>query len=143
MKQLAGISILFFAGTAILAANDVLTLRPGKYEETVVTEMKGRRLSAPQVHSKCIHAADLKNPEAIFNERVGVRFATDKTCTTHNLSIGGGKLSYDEDCQNRKVHVEATFSSTEYTAVRQVVAKRGPTAFTYRIKAKRTGECSQ
>lgn len=144
MRRLGMVFCLFVLSAVILLANTALGLKPGMYEETSTMEMNGKAMSKPTVHSKCIDAADLQEPEAVFNERIFKRYKPDPACTTHNLTNSGGKISYDEDCTNRKVHVDATVSSSEYSAVRSVTPKSGRAmAFTYRMKGKRTGECSK
>ncbi len=143
MRQLGVGFCLFIFCAAVLVANTALGLKTGKYEETVTIEMNGKAMSEPNVHSKCISAEDLQEPEAVFNERVFKRYKPDPTCATHNLTNSGGKISYDEDCTNRKVHVDATVSGTEYSAVRSVTAKSGSSAFTYKMKGKRTGDCAK
>jgi hypothetical protein len=143
MKQLGMLVVLLITDAAVLLANTAVGLKPGKYEETATMEMNGKPTSRPGVHTKCIDSKDLEDPEAIFNERIFVRYKPDPTCTTHNLTNSGGRISYDEDCTNRKVHVDATVSGAEYSAVRSVTPKTGTTAFTYRMTGKRTGDCSK
>ncbi len=143
MKNLGIPILLLMTSASVLPANSVVDLKPGKYQETTTMEMNGKATSQPNIHIKCISADDLQHPEAIFNERVFKLYKPDPACATHNLTTSGGKIAYDEDCANRKVHVDATVSGTEYSAVRSVTPKSGSMGFTYRMKGKRTGECSK
>lgn len=143
MKQPGMMILLLTTGAAALFASSAMGLKPGKYEETTTMEMNGKPTSQPAIHTKCISSEDIQDPEAVFNERIFARYKPDPTCTRRNLTNSAGKISYDEDCTNRKVHVDATFSDTQYSAVRSVTPRSGPMAFTYRISGKRTGNCSK
>lgn len=142
MKTVWGIFLLFMACGVAVAVGNGVGLKPGRYDVTTTMSLSGKSMS-PNTKSRCIAASDLQDPERIFNERFLDGFKPESKCSEHNVKINGSKVSYDEDCPNRSVHVDATVSETGYSAVRSVTPK-SPRAlpFTYKISAKRTGDCT-
>lgn len=129
------------------AADPTVNLQPGKYEiaTTVEMTMNGVSKAYPSKTAiRCLTSAQLADPEHVFNERVGANYHPDPSCTQHSLKSSSTSVSYDEDCSNRTVHVDAALSSTSYSAVRKVLPKdpRAP-HMTYKVSGKRTGECSK
>jgi hypothetical protein len=142
MKTFSVLCLLLISGSSVLLASSAVSLKPGKYEVTGIREMNGKQYPGHSI--RCISAADLEDPEAVFNERVFARYKPDPSCTQHNLTNSGGKLSYDEHCANRTVHVDATLSGTEYSAVRSVTPKAsGALGFTFKMTGKRIGDCTK
>lgn len=128
-------------------ASEPIPLRPGRYSVTTVMSVNGKKM-APAMKRRCITSVDLQDPERIFNDGFLNNFRPDPNCTERNLKINGNKISYDEECAKPTisactVHVEATVSETEYSAVRSVKAKspRAP-SMDYAISAKRAGACA-
>lgn len=141
--------ILLVLALSVLAfaADPAVNLQPGKYEITTTVEMTmngSSKTYPPQTTAHCLTADSLADPEQVFNERIvlAARYHPDTSCTQHGLKNTPTSVSYDEDCTNRSIHVEATLSSTSYTTIRRVVPKdpRAP-QMTYNIAGKRTGEC--
>ena len=129
------------------AADPAVNLQPGKYEVATIMEMtmNGNSKTYPsQTTTRCLTPAQLADPEQVFNERVAAAYRPDPSCTQHNLKTSSTAVSYDEDCNNRTVHVDATLSSTSYSAVRNVLPKspRAP-HMSYKITGKRTGDCAK
>jgi uncharacterized protein DUF3617 len=129
------------------AANPAVNLQPGKYEIATSIEMtmNGNSKTYPsRTTTRCLTPAQLADPEEVFNERVAASYHSDPSCTQHSLKTSSTSISYDEDCNNRTVHVDANLSSTSYSAVRKVLPKdpRAP-HMTYKTTGKRTGDCAK
>jgi hypothetical protein len=129
------------------ATDPAVNLQPGKYEIATSVEMtmKGNSKTYPsQITTRCLTPTQLADPEQVFNERVAAAYRPDPSCTQHSLKASSTSVSYDEDCNNRTVHVDATLSPTSYSAVRKVLPKdpRAP-HMAYKITGKRTGDCAK
>lgn len=111
------------ASSAPSAAAANVELKPGKYAFTVTYEVQDQRQNESRTGTRCIAAADLDNPEKIFNDRLLAREKSDESCTVSGLKSSGGRISYDADCQNRLVHVEGTIGNTGFSVVREVKPK--------------------
>jgi len=140
-------SVLIVSSIALSAAAAV-GLQPGKYEVTTQIEMtvRGTKQSLPPERptNRCVTAAELGDPEAIFNERAFTKYTPDPKCTERNVKTSAAAVSYDLECDNRTVHVEATLTPTSYNAVRSVTPKAdNAAAMTYKTSGKRTGECGK
>ncbi len=129
------------------AASPAINIQPGKYEilNSMEMTMNANSKTYPsRTATRCLTPAQLTDPEQVFNERFGANYRPDTSCTQHNLKTSSTSVSYDEDCNNRTVHVDAALLSTSYSAVRKVLPKdpRAP-RMTYKISAKRIGECTK
>lgn len=129
------------------AADPTINIQPGKYEIATSMEMTmnaNSKTYPSQTTTRCLTPALLTDPEQVFNERFAANYHPDPSCARHSLKSSSTSVSYDEDCNNRTVHVDATLSSTSYSAVRKVLPKdpRAP-HMTYKITGKRTGECTK
>jgi uncharacterized protein DUF3617 len=136
----------FALSTVALAAPQAVNLEPGQYEVTsVLTVMvNGAAQSSPRKvrpETRCLTSTELADPEAVFNERILVKYVPDPACLQRNLKTSPTALSYDEDCDNRRVHVEVTLASTSYEAVRTVMPKAPAPQTAYKISGKRIGDC--
>jgi Protein of unknown function (DUF3617) len=147
MRVLRITLLVLMVSPLAFAADSPVNLQPGKYEVATAIEMtmNGNSKTYPsQTTTRCVTAAQLSDPEEVFNERVAGHYRSDPSCTRGSLKTSSDSISYDEDCNNRTVHVEATYSSTSYSAVRKVLPKdpRAP-HMTYKITGKRTGDCTK
>ena len=129
------------------AADPIVNLQPGKYEVTLNAEMtmNGAQQTYPgRPSTRCVTPTQLSDPEQVFNKRFLVNYHPDPSCTRNNFKNSATALSYDEDCNNRSVHLDASLAGTSYNAVRKVVPKdpRAP-QMTYKIVGKRTGDCGK
>jgi hypothetical protein len=129
------------------ATGPAVNLQAGMYEIATSVEMtmNGNSKTYPsKTTTRCLTPAQLADPEQVFNERVAAAYHPDPSCTQHSLKTSSTSVSYDEDCNNRTVHVDATLSPTSYSAVRKVLPKdsRAP-QMAYKITGKRTGDCSK
>jgi hypothetical protein len=109
---------LLFAGAAVC---DPIGLKPGKFAVRVVSQMgRASGNEAGELADRCISAADLKNPEVVFNDGVLTRFKPDPKCKMNNLTVSAGKASYDLACEDRSIHVSATYSENHFEVIRVV-----------------------
>ncbi|HKF51904.1 MAG TPA: DUF3617 family protein [Candidatus Acidoferrales bacterium] len=148
MLRIPVVSLLFV--TVILAISAPLTtaatveLKPGKYAFTVTYEVQDQRQNESRTGARCIVTADLDNPEKIFNDRLLASDKSEESCTVSGLQSGGGRISYDADCQNRLVHVEGTIANTEFSVVREVKPKASHgVSLKLTLMGKRTGDCDK
>jgi len=127
----------------VIAAPESIRLKPGRYEVLQQMMVNGKAEPESRPDSRCITTTDLQNPEAVFNAASLGEFRADATCVVRGLKADGSKVSYDADCSNRTVHVDATLlSDGEFTAVRSVTAKSArAVSMVYKLGGKRTGEC--
>jgi len=142
-KQVFATAICCSIAAVVLAAPETIRLKPGRYAVSQQMSVNGKAEPESRPDSRCITPTDLQNPEAIFNAASLGEFRADATCVVRGLKADGSKVSYDADCSNRTVHVDATLlSDGEFTAVRSVTAKsaRG-VSMIYKLGGKRTGEC--
>jgi hypothetical protein len=143
------LTLLAFAlSTVALAAPQPVNLEPGKYAITSVLTVMVDGVAQPSRRkvrpaTRCLTSTDLADPEAVFNERVLVKYVPDPACIQGNLKTSATELSYDEDCDNRRVHVDVTLASTSYEAVRTVMPKAPAPQTAYKITGKRIGDCGK
>ncbi|HLW54760.1 MAG TPA: DUF3617 family protein [Candidatus Angelobacter sp.] len=132
-------AVPFFA-----AAAAAIGLQPGEFLFTITYQIQGAGKGTSSTNSRCIAAADLDNPEKVFNDRVFADFKADESCTVRDFKSSGGKISYDADCSNRVAHVEGRLTSTEFWVIRDVTPKasRG-VSLKLTLTGKRTGECTK
>jgi len=110
--------IALMAGAALC---QTIGMKPGLYEVRTALQMVGGRRREESIPARrCITATELKNPEAVFNDRVLERFKPDPKCSTKNLTVSAGKASYELACDDRSVHVTATYNDTHFEVVRDV-----------------------
>ena len=141
-------SFLFTLSTMALAAPQAVNLEPGQYEVTSVLTVMDNGVPQPSARkvrpaSRCLTSTELADPEALFNERILVTYVPDPACIQRNLKMSPTALSYDEECDNRRIHVEVTLKSTSYEAVRTVLPKAPAPQTTYKISGKRIGDCGK
>lgn len=137
---------LFLTAFLLAAAyvlGSAMELKPGKYQVKTRTALAGHDQGEDRGKTLCITSTDLEDPERIFNERFFLTHKADPTCTTKNLQNEHGKLSYDEDCDDRLIHVDATLFEGEYAAVRTVNPKSGAISVTFTMTGKRVGDCKE
>lgn len=146
--RVLGLTLLALMLSPLAFATDAaVNLQPGKYEIATSVEMTMNGISKTypsHTTTRCLTPAELADPEQVFNEHVAAAYRPDPSCTQHSLKTSSTSVSYDEDCNNRTVHVDATLSPTSYSAVRKVLPKdpRAP-HMAYKIAGKRTGDCAR
>jgi hypothetical protein len=144
LKQIFAMAICCSIAAVVLASPESIHLKPGRYAVSQQMKVNGQAEPESRPDSRCITASDLQNPEAVFNAASLGEFRADATCVVRSLKADGSKVSYDADCSNRIVHVDATLvSEGEFSAVRSVTAKsaRG-VSMVYKLGGKRTGDCT-
>jgi hypothetical protein len=117
-------------------------LRPGQYLLTVTSQVQGERPSQSRSGTRCITESDLGNPEAVFSDQIAATRKGEAPCFVKELKNADGKISYDAECANRRVHVEGGLSGTEFSVVRMVRPKASPRILLkFVVSGKRTGDC--
>lgn len=128
---------------ASVALCETIGLKPGLYDVRTAMQMEGgRRREGNPPARHCITAAELKDPEALFNDRVLDRFKPDPKCATKNLNFSVGKVSYELSCEDRTVRVTATYNDTHFEVIRNVKpANPEAIPFVSILSGGRVGDC--
>lgn len=130
------------AAVAAFAAAPTLELKPGEYAVTITYQVQEQRQDAPLTAIRCITAADLGDPEKIFNLRAVTSERKEDTCSMKNLKSVNGQISYDAECSNRTVHVEGKVSDVAFSVVRTVTPKANrKVSLRSTVKGTRTADC--
>lgn len=127
---------------AALAQSTDLPLRPGHYSVTSTSQNPGQAAGPGNGGQHCLTAADMKDPEVVFDPAFYATNRKNDTCHVTNFSRNGSSITYDVQCPRAFVHVEATISGDTFKGSRVVKPRPGAaTRVTYTFEGKRTGEC--
>ncbi|HLW80880.1 MAG TPA: DUF3617 family protein [Candidatus Acidoferrales bacterium] len=141
-KMTIVIALAALFGALAAAATMDLKLKPGKYALTVTYEVQDQRQNQSRSATRCIRAADLDNPEKIFDDQVAATPKEKDACSVKDLKNADGKISYDAQCANRTVHVEGTLTGGGFSVVRTVIPKGNQgISLKFTVSGKRTGDC--
>jgi hypothetical protein len=118
-------------------------LKPGEYQLTAVTETSSGEAGKPDTHSRCVRDEHLANPDAVFNYYRLNGFNPNPSSRVMNVSMQGGKVSYEVEGAHAITHVEAMVSNNGFSVVRKATPK-GDKALSVimKIDGKRTGDCA-
>ncbi len=120
-----------------------IPLKPGEYQITAVTETSNGEAGKPDTRTRCMKDEHLANPDAVFNYYVMNGFKPKPSNKVTNLSIHGGKVSYDIEGPHAMTRVEGTVSSTTFSVVRKAMPTSGTGLLvTMKVDGKRTGDCT-
>lgn len=140
LKSALVIAVAVLCVRAAAAAN--VDLKPGKYALTITYEVQDQRQNESRSGTRCITARDLDDPEKIFNDQMVATPKEEQACSVKGLKSTGGKISYDAECPNRRVHVEGDLSGTEFSVVRTVKPKASEeVSLKFTVRGRRTGDC--
>ena len=124
------------------AGADPLPMKPGKYQVISAIGSKTGKSGEPKKTTRCLRAAEMENPDYVFNARVIDAYKPDATCKAGDVEIKDGKIAYTSECKFEKVRVEGVASSTAYAVMRTATSKAsGGVTLTSTLEAKRIGEC--
>lgn len=128
---------------AVPVQAESIPLKPGEYQLTAVTESSNGEEGKPDTRSRCVKDEHLANPDAVFNYYTLSGFKPNPSSRVMNVSMQGGKVSYDVEGAYAITRVEATVSSTGFSVVRKATPKTDKAlSVTMKIDAKRTGDCA-
>lgn len=128
-------------GVAPVRAESV-PLKPGEYQVTAVTDASNGEAGKPDTRTRCVREEHLANPDAVFNYYAVNGFQPNPTSKVVNVSIQGGKVSYDIEGVYAVTRVEGTMSPTGFSVVRKATPKGDHAlSVTMKVDAKRTGDC--
>ncbi len=117
-------------------------LKPGEYQVTAVTDASNGEAGKPDTRTRCVREEHLANPDAVFNYYAVNGFQPNPTSKVVNVSIQGGKVSYDIEGVYAVTRVEGTMSPTGFSVVRKATPKGDHAlSVTMKVDAKRTGDC--
>ncbi|MCS6319206.1 MAG: hypothetical protein H8K05_15810 [Nitrospira sp.] len=117
-------------------------LKPGEYQVTAVTDASNGEAGKPDSRTRCVKEEHLANPAAVFNYYAVNGFQPNPSNKVLNVSIQGGKVSYDIEGVYAVTRVEGTVSSTGFAVVRKATPKGDHAlSVTMKVDAKRTGDC--
>ncbi|MEK6804748.1 MAG: DUF3617 family protein [Nitrospirota bacterium] len=117
-------------------------LKPGEYQVTAVTDASNGEAGKPDTRTRCVKEEHLANPDAVFNYYALNGFQPNPSSKVVNMSIQGGKVSYDIEGVYAVTRVEGTVSPTEFSVVRKATPKGDHAlSVTMKVDAKRTGDC--
>lgn len=117
-------------------------LKPGEYQVTAVTDASNGEAGKPDSRTRCVKEEHLANPDAVFNYYAVNGFQPNPSNKVLNVSIQGGKVSYDIEGVYAVTRVEGTVSSTGFSVVRKATPKGDHAlSVTMKVDAKRTGDC--
>lgn len=140
LKTLTAIAMA--CALATIASARSVDLKPGRYEVTVTYEVQHERQNQSQTTARCIRPPDLGMPERIFNDRPGYAPGPEELCRVKDFKSGTGKISYDAECSNRRVHVEGTVDESGFSVIRTVTPRTGQAVpLEFMIRGRRTGDC--
>ena len=121
-------------GVAPVRAESV-PMKPGEYQVTAVTDASNGEAGKPDTRTRCVREEHLANPDAVFNYYALNGFQP-------NVSMHGGKVSYDIEGVYAVTRVEGTVSPTGFSVVRKATPKGDHAlSVTMKVDAKRTGDC--
>lgn len=124
-------------------ATPIVTLEPGSYTVTITYEVQNQRQNEPRIATRCITAADLRDPETIFSAQAGPAQTKGQECAVKKFRSTNRMLSYEAECPNRTVHVEGTLSADGFSVVRSVTPKGNEKVqLKFAVRGRRTGDCS-
>ena len=125
------------------AQAESLPLKPGEYQITAVTELTNGEAGKPATHTRCVKDEHLANPDAVFNYYVTNGFKPKPSNKVMNVSIQGGKISYDIEGPHAMTRVEGTVSSSTFSVVRKATPSSGKgVVVTMKVDGERTGDCT-
>ena len=117
-------------------------LKPGEYQVTAVTDASNGEAGKPDSRTRCVKEEHLANPDAVFNYYAVNGFQPNPSNKVLNVSIQGGKVSYDIEGVYAVTRVEGTVSPTGFSVVRKATPKGDHAlSVTMKVDAKRTGDC--
>jgi len=121
---------------------ELVPLKPGEYHVTAVTDASNGEAGKPDSRTRCVKEEHLANPDAVFNYYAVNGFQPNPSNKVLNVSIQGGKVSYDIEGVYAVTRVEGTVSSTGFSVVRKATPKGDHAlSVTMKVDAKRTGDC--
>ena len=121
---------------------DPLPLKPGKYEVVSTIGNKAGNLGEPKKTTRCLRAAEMQNPDYVFNARLIDAYKPDPSCKAGDVAVRDGKMSYTSDCKFEKVLVEGGASETAYSVTRTAKSKAsGGVTLKSTLEGRRIGEC--
>lgn len=130
-----------FSAVAIAQSVD-LPLKPGRYSVTSTSQTPGQAAGPGTSGQRCVSAADMKDPENLFDPAVVATSRGNEACKVQNFSRDGNSISYDVQCPRAFVRVEATLSGDSYKGSRDVKPRPGAaTRVIYAFQGKRVGDC--
>ncbi|MCS6263805.1 MAG: hypothetical protein H8K11_08595 [Nitrospira sp.] len=128
-------------GVAPVRAESV-PMKPGEYQVTAVTDASNGEAGKPDTRTRCVREEHLANPDAVFNYYALNGFQPNPSSRVVNVSIQGGKVSYDIEGVYAVTRVEGTVSPTGFSVVRKATPKGDHAlSVTMKVDAKRTGDC--
>ena len=140
--------LLYVVGGVLMGASPAWTesipLKPGEYQLTAVTETSSGEAGKPDTHSRCVRDEHLANPDAVFNYYRLNGFNPNPSSRVMNVSMQGGKVSYEVEGAHAITQVEAMVSNNGFSVVRKATPK-GDKALSVimKIDGKRTGDCAR
>ncbi len=121
---------------------DPLPIKPGKYEVVSQAGIRSGKTSEPKKTTRCLRAAEMANPDYVFNARVIDAYKPDASCKASEPVIADGKIKYVSDCQVEKVTVEGAISETGYSVTRTAKSKSsGGVSLISTLEGKRIADC--
>jgi hypothetical protein len=129
--------------TAVTTAQSIdLPLTPGIYSVTSTSQTPGQAAGPGTSGQHCVNAADMKDPENLFDPAVVATSRRNEACKVQNFSRDGNSITYDVQCPRAFIHVEAKLSGNSYAGTRDVKPRPGAaTRVIYAFQGKRVGDC--
>lgn len=142
MRHTLAVCVLAIFAAVAIAQSVGLPLKPGRYSVTSTSQTPGQAAGPGTSGQRCVGAADMKDPENLFDPAVVATSRRNAACKVQNFSRDGNSISYDVQCPRAFVHVEATLSADSFKGSRDVKPRPGAaTRVIYAFQGKRVGDC--
>jgi uncharacterized protein DUF3617 len=142
MRPIHALSLLATFAAVTTGQSVDLPLKPGIYSVTSTSQTPGQPASPGTSGQHCVSAADMKDPENVFDPAVVATSRRNEACKVQNFSRDANSIAYDVQCPRAFVHVEAKLSANSYTGTRDVKPRPGAaTRVIYAFQGKRVGDC--
>ncbi len=127
-----------FVASAQTAQAESFPLLPGYYEVAV----SGGPSGSSEMRNRCVTADHLADPDSMLNYAFSKKYRPVPGFTVSNLSVQGGKITYDVETSSSTVHVDGTVSATQFSVKRHAKSKKSGTEIpTMKLDGKRTRDC--
>jgi hypothetical protein len=137
------IAVAILCSAGLLAATPAahaagVNVHPGKWETTIEVDIQGKLpgKDKPTHTTKCIKPEDVKEPEAVAQEK-------DKRCTSTVVSATPDHVAWTYQCPNGSGSGDFVYAGDSYEATFESTAHRADrdTKTTTHLKARRIGDC--
>ncbi|SLM49424.1 conserved exported protein of unknown function [Nitrospira japonica] len=127
---------MVLVASAQAAQAESFPLLPGYYEVAV----SGGPSS--EMRNRCVTAEHLADPDSVLNYAFAKKYRPVPGFTVSNLSVQGGKITYDVETPNSTVHVDGMVSATQFAVKRHAKSKKSGTEIPIMtLDGKRTRDC--